>query len=255
MANSKGHSGVGFFLYGLVLWPIALVHALVIAKAPELVVAEQRQIAGVAVAAEGRVPCPQCAELILPNAKVCRFCKADLGVAQTPASGAAAKATDSPDERREPRLLTRPPEAPEARNNVRSVGGSAGPQDASTSDIATDGGSELPSTTKSASGQAKYAVLLVLAVAAVASYFTLTIFVVQPIGAAPQGRTLIIVRSHNLRFIDSADGFCQRTSGSVTLLCRGIIMAKVVSESQILLRLPYSETLYAISTGGRAYDR
>jgi hypothetical protein len=26
--------------------------------------------------AEGRLPCPQCAELIMPNAKVCRFCGA-----------------------------------------------------------------------------------------------------------------------------------------------------------------------------------
>jgi|AntRauTorckE5430_2_1112549.scaffolds.fasta_scaffold00394_10 hypothetical protein len=27
---------------------------------------------------DNRVPCPQCAELIMPNAKICRFCKYNL---------------------------------------------------------------------------------------------------------------------------------------------------------------------------------
>lgn len=90
---------------------------------------------------------------------------------------------------------------------------------------------------------------------AIISYLTLTVFVIQPIGAIPEGRTLIIVREHNLQFIDSADGFCYRTQDRVNLLCRMMILGTVLKESPILLRLPYSQTLYDISTGGMQFDR
>jgi hypothetical protein len=39
---------------------------------------------GIARSSQGRVPCPQCAELILPAAKICPFCK----------SGVAPRATE-----------------------------------------------------------------------------------------------------------------------------------------------------------------
>jgi len=36
---------------------------------------------------QGRVPCPHCAELIQPAAKICRFCQRDVGDAlKTPKS-------------------------------------------------------------------------------------------------------------------------------------------------------------------------
>lgn len=83
----------------------------------------------------------------------------------------------------------------------------------------------------------------------------LTLFVVQPIGAVPQGGTLVITRLNNTHFIDSADALCLRTTGSVTLLCRGVALGAVGKNATILLRLPYSGWLYGISTGGRYYDR
>ena len=101
----------------------------------------------------------------------------------------------------------------------------------------------------------RFYVLLVIAIAGGIAYLTLTVFVIQPIGALPNGRTLIILRVHDLNFIDSADGFCERSAGGVSLLCRGTILGKVVGEAPILLRLPYSETLYRISTGGSTYGR
>jgi hypothetical protein len=93
------------------------------------------------------------------------------------------------------------------------------------------------------------------AAAAIAIYTQLTLFVVAPIGAVPEGRTVIILRLNNTNFIDSADSMCQRMQGGVSLLCRGMTMAAVVSRTTILARLPYSEWLYLISTRGHHYDR
>lgn len=70
VAANRGRSGFGWFLYGLLIWPVALIHALVAAPAGP---AEPQQ-----AAAGGRVNCPHCAELIMPEAKVCPFCRRDL---------------------------------------------------------------------------------------------------------------------------------------------------------------------------------
>jgi hypothetical protein len=82
-----------------------------------------------------------------------------------------------------------------------------------------------------------------------------SIFVVQPIGAVPEGRTLIISRLSTLKFIDSADGWCERQFDKVNLMCRLSVMGKVVNEATIIARLPYSDTLYRISTSGKTYER
>lgn len=80
-----------------------------------------------------------------------------------------------------------------------------------------------------------------------------TIFVVQPIGAIPEGRTLIVLRQGQLKFIDSADAICARIQGGVSLLCRGATLGSVAQNTTILARLPYSETLYLWSTDGKVY--
>jgi hypothetical protein len=95
----------------------------------------------------------------------------------------------------------------------------------------------------------------VLVVLAVFVYNEFTIFVVQPIGALPNGATAVIWRTGKLNFIDSADGFCARESGGVSLLCRGAVLAAVAKNNQILLRLPYSEALYEVSTDGKTYEK
>ena len=59
------------------------------------------------------------------------------------------------------------------------------------------------------------------------SAINLTIFVVAPIGALPEGRTVILWRnSAALNFIDSADAICDRTMGGVSLLCRGTTLVQ-----------------------------
>lgn len=88
------------------------------------------------------------------------------------------------------------------------------------------------------------------------SAINFTIFVVAPIGALPEGRTVILWRnSAALNFIDSADAICDRTMGGVSLLCRGTTLGTIVKVNPILLRLPYSDTLYSMSTGGKRWDR
>lgn len=86
-------------------------------------------------------------------------------------------------------------------------------------------------------------------------YTQITIFSVPPIGAVPEGKTVIMLRLNKTNFIDSADAMCVRIQGYVNLLCRGMTMSAVVNATTIIARLPYSETIYKISTGGNTYDR
>jgi hypothetical protein len=99
--------------------------------------------------------------------------------------------------------------------------------------------------------------LIVIASAAallVGIYTQLTLFVVQPIGALPEGRTVVILRLNKTDFIDSPDAMCERIQGGVSLLCRMMVLGTVLEKSTILLRLPYSEWLYNISTNGKTYE-
>jgi hypothetical protein len=82
-----------------------------------------------------------------------------------------------------------------------------------------------------------------------------TIFVIQPIGMLPEGKTLIISKLNKTKFVDSADGICLRTIGEINLLCRGAVLAAVINHSHIILKLPYSEFLYKISTGGKEFEK
>ena len=96
-------------------------------------------------------------------------------------------------------------------------------------------------------------VVVCLLVACVLIYATLGVFVVQPIGAVPDGVTMIVTRLNTMQFVDSADAWCARNMGGVNLLCRAMVLGKVAQESTILLRLPYSESAYLLSTGGVVY--
>ncbi len=64
-------------------------------------------------------------------------------------------------------------------------------------------------------------------------------------------------RREKTQFIDGADAICQREMGSVNLLCRAGVIAGIAGENGegIPLRLPYSESLYLVSTGGATYGK
>ena len=86
-------------------------------------------------------------------------------------------------------------------------------------------------------------------------YTQLTIFVIPPIGMLPEGRTIVMLRLNKTEFIDGPDAMCARIQGGVSLLCRGTILSAVGGAKTELFRLPYSRTLYLVSTDGKTYDR
>lgn len=101
----------------------------------------------------------------------------------------------------------------------------------------------------------KALIALGIAVLCLVVYTQITIFAVPPIRAVPEGRTVIMLRLNKTNFIDSADAMCVRIQGYVNLLCRGMTMGAVVNATTIIARLPYSETIYNMSTGGMTYNR
>ena len=84
--------------------------------------------------------------------------------------------------------------------------------------------------------QKKVVVLVIISVMIVLVYTQLTLFVIPPIGALPEGRTVIITRLNKTEFIDSPDAMCERIQGGVSLLCRGMIMGAVVEKAKIKVR-------------------
>ncbi len=52
--------------------------------------------------------------------------------------------------------------------------------------------------------------LILVAVVVVVAYTQLTLFVVSPIGAVPEGKTVVILRLNKTNFIDSPDALCER---------------------------------------------
>jgi len=66
IASRKGYSFIGWWIYGAALFIIALPHALIIK--PDQALIEKKKIA------LGMKKCPMCAELVQPEAKICKHC-------------------------------------------------------------------------------------------------------------------------------------------------------------------------------------
>jgi len=92
--------------------------------------------------------------------------------------------------------------------------------------------------------------LAILIATSIVIYTQLTIFVVPPVESLPDGMTIVFPRLCKTSFIDSPDAMCERNAGQVSLLCRGTTVGAVAAKARIVARLPYSETLYRISTRG-----
>ena len=66
IAKNKGRNFFPWWLYGTLIFIVAIVHVLIIK--PTEGHEERQQLAG------GGKKCPQCAEVVKEQAKVCRFC-------------------------------------------------------------------------------------------------------------------------------------------------------------------------------------
>jgi hypothetical protein len=96
--------------------------------------------------------------------------------------------------------------------------------------------------------------LLVIIVLFASSIFLFTtIYVIQPIGALPEGITIIALKNSKFSLIESPDSICEKINGKVNLICR-MSALNVITQSTILVRLPYSEYLYLKSTDGKQYQ-
>jgi len=107
-------------------------------------------------------------------------------------------------------------------------------------------------------GKKKFVWVIVLLGLLATIYFGTGFFVIQPIGAIPEGRTIWYVRMGlNIPFVSSADGMLLKTDTGVSLLGRAMMMSSVIDliDDKILLKLPYSKTLYKISTNGVEFEQ
>lgn len=77
IAQSKGRSFIGWWIYGVLLFIIALVHSLVIRKD---IKAEENEL----MTFDGMKKCPYCAELIKKEAIKCKHCGSDLSASSAP---------------------------------------------------------------------------------------------------------------------------------------------------------------------------
>ena len=78
IAQTKGKSFGTWYVYGILLLPIALIHSLVIEK--DNAEMEARSLS------EGNKKCPYCAELVKREAIICKHCKSELKVEVAPVS-------------------------------------------------------------------------------------------------------------------------------------------------------------------------
>lgn len=100
--------------------------------------------------------------------------------------------------------------------------------------------------------------MLLIIILFIIVFFTTGFFLVQPIGAIPDGITIWYFRSGtNFDFIDSADGFLLDNSDGVSLLGRATVISEFqkMTQDKIILKLSYMEFIYKLSTGGVEFEK
>jgi uncharacterized Zn finger protein (UPF0148 family) len=89
-------------------------------------------------------------------------------------------------------------------------------------------------------------------------WLTCGFFVIQPIGAIPDGVTIVYWRlDTKLPFVSSPDGLLVASGTGVSLLGRGVVLGAIAEPilERELFRFGYSRTLYLWSTDGKEYEK
>jgi len=83
-------------------------------------------------------------------------------------------------------------------------------------------------------------------------------FVIQPLGALPEGKTIVYWRiGLDYPFISSADGLLEKSGAGVSLFGRSLMLSSIIDDidERIILRMKYFEQLYLKSTSGIKYKK
>lgn len=72
VANSKGRSFWGWWIYGALFSPFALIYALLLKRDDRAIQRNHQQ--------KNRIQCPQCEELIPPNSSHCSHCNKEIDI-------------------------------------------------------------------------------------------------------------------------------------------------------------------------------
>lgn len=70
IAHQKGRDFVAWYIYGVALFIVALIHSLVIPKSPKQIKEDFEK--------QGYTECPYCKEYVKPGATVCPHCQRDI---------------------------------------------------------------------------------------------------------------------------------------------------------------------------------
>ncbi|NLT50358.1 MAG: hypothetical protein GXX85_05510 [Ignavibacteria bacterium] len=87
-------------------------------------------------------------------------------------------------------------------------------------------------------------IIIYILIFSVLIFFTTGIFVVQPIGALPEGATIVYWRfGTSMPYITSADGMLSKSGAGVSLLGRGIALGSLLGniKDKQIISLPYSQ--------------
>lgn len=114
--------------------------------------------------------------------------------------------------------------------------------------------SQPQAPTAGAPRRSRWVGIILLSILLAIALSQIGVYTIQPIGALPEGRTVIIWRASGEPFFNSPDAECLRIQQGVSLLCRGIALGHAPTD-RIILRLPYIEWAYLRSTGGQSFDR
>ena len=95
---------------------------------------------------------------------------------------------------------------------------------------------------------------IIIIVILIIVYNLIGVYSIQPIGALPEGVTMIVWRASGEPFFNSPDAVCLEVQGYVSLLCRGMAIAAAPVDRKII-SLPYMHWTYLISTGGIEFEQ